>query len=121
VLVVAIIISGIAYFYAQNSTSSLAQKLTPYTDTLTPVVEAITPYTKSVHIPDTEIPEVATLAEKGKELTEHVGVVLGDSVSEADPEKQPLHERAVEYGQYIYCKGIVEEYENNHDTTSPSE
>lgn len=88
---------------------------------LTPVVENITPYTESIEIPNENFPEVSTLTQRGKELTNHVGTVLGESVAEADAEQQPLHERAIEYGQYIYCKGIVEEYENNHYTSKPSE
>jgi hypothetical protein len=26
---------------------------------------------------------------------------------------QPVHEKAIEYGQYVYCKQVVETYENN--------
>lgn len=121
-VVAAVIIgTGAAYFYAEKSSSLLSQKLQPYISQLTPVVESITPYTESIEIPHENLPEVATLTQRGKELTDHVGTVLGETVSEADAEQQPLHERAVEYGQYIYCKGIVEEYENKHDTSKPSE
>lgn len=121
VLAAVIIGTGAAYFYSKKSSSLLAQKIRPYTMQLTPVVENITPYTESIEIPNENFPEVSTLTQRGKELTNHVGTVLGESVAEADAEQQPLHERAIEYGQYIYCKGIVEEYENNHYTSKPSE
>lgn len=114
VLAAVIIGTGAAYFYSEKSSSLLAQKIRPYTTQLTPVVESITPYTQSIEIPQESFPEVSTLTQRSKELTDHVGAVLGETVSEADAEKQPLHERAIEYGQYIYCKGIVEEYETVH-------
>lgn len=54
--------------------------------------------------------QTQTLTSKAKEVGEHAQNVLGDSI-QADEEQPPLHERAIEYGQYIYCKGVVEEYE----------
>ena len=123
ILCVGALATASAYFYSQKSTSLLAQKLKQLQATIHPLIEKTTPFTEEVSLPTDEInfEEVSTLTQRGKELTEHVGAVLGESVTEVDAEKQPLHERAVEYGQYLYCKGIVEEYENNHDTTSPSD
>lgn len=119
ILGVGVLLTVGAYFYAQKSNSLLAQKIYPYTTKLSPLADAIIPFTQSIELPEQAIPEVTMLTQRGKELTEHVGTVLGESVAEAPAEQQPLHKRAIEYGQYLYCKGIVEEYENNHDTSKP--
>lgn len=100
-----------AYFFAENSTSQLATILRPYTQNLTPVAQKVAPYVQFLEVSNKAIPEVSTLTQRSKEIGEHVGAVLGDSISEVETEKQPLHERALEYSQYLYCKGIVEEYE----------
>ena len=110
-----------AYFFAEKSTSELAESLRPYTQKLNPVAESLQPLTENIETPKIDqLPEVATLTERSQELTDHVGTVLGDSVNEVDAEQQPLHERAMEYGQYLYCKGIVEEYEASHDVGAPA-
>lgn len=115
------IASVAAYFFSQRSNSQLAQQLRPYTQKLASVISQVGPATKSLPIPEGQLPEVTTLTERSMEIGEHVGAVLGESVSEVEAENQPLHERAIEYGQYMYCKGIVEEYEANHDVGSPNE
>ncbi|MCA9368980.1 hypothetical protein KC721_01660 [Candidatus Woesebacteria bacterium] len=114
--------AGGAYIFAEKSTTELATALRPYTQKLTPVVESLQPLAEQIETPHLdELPEVATLTERTQEISEHVGTVLGNSIGEVDAEQQPLHERAIEYGQYLYCKGIVEEYETSHDVSAPSE
>lgn len=56
--------------------------------------------------------ELTTLATRTQESSQAFGKVLGDfvQVNEADTEK-PLQEKALEYGQYIYCKQVVETYQ----------
>lgn len=122
ILGVLTVIAASAYFFAEKSTSELANNLRPYTERLTPVAESIEPHIKNIDSANLkELPEVATLTERTQEISEHVSTVLGDSISEVDAEQQPLHERAIEYGQYLYCKGIVEEYETSHDVSAPTE
>lgn len=55
--------------------------------------------------------ELETLTERGKEVGEHAQNVLGRSV-EVNEEQPALHERALEYGRYVYCQQVVEEYES---------
>lgn len=102
------------YFYSKNSNSLLAKKIAPLVEIVAPTIEKAPSLAQEIKLPEDGLAEVSTLTERGKELTEHVGTVLGESVAEVDAEKQPLHERAMEYGQYLYCKGIVEEYETTN-------
>ncbi len=104
-----------AYIFAEHSSSKLARSLRPHTRTLTPIAQSLTKINQNAETSKpAQIPEVSILAKRGQELSKHVGAVLGESVTEVSPEQQPLHERAIEYGQYLYCKGIIEEYESNH-------
>lgn len=52
------------------------------------------------------------LSQRTQEVSKHVGNVLGSSVEATN--STPLHEKALEYGQYIYCKQVVSEYETVH-------
>lgn len=56
--------------------------------------------------------EIVTLSKKTTEVSEHAGNVLGSSVTPADENiTTPMHEKAFEYGKYIYCKQVVGDYE----------
>jgi len=50
------------------------------------------------------------LASKSAEAKTHLSQVLGESTDESDSTKAP-HEKALEYGRYLYCKQVVEDYE----------
>lgn len=52
------------------------------------------------------------LATKAQEVGEHAQKILGTTVQEGEVQP-PIHERALEYGQYIYCKEVVREYEKS--------
>ena len=100
-----------AYWYADQPLP-FAEKLSPVKTALQPTVEQFLPdSSQKLSLPKDSLAEMSTFTERGKEITEHVGAVLGESVSEVPAENQPLHERALEYGQYQYCKAVVEEYE----------
>ena len=61
--------------------------------------------------------EISGLSEKTAEVTKHTGNVLGSSITTAPEDQQtPIHEKAFEYGKYIYCKQVVSDYE----TLNPS-
>ncbi|MBD3250419.1 MAG: hypothetical protein GF381_02515 [Candidatus Pacebacteria bacterium] len=56
--------------------------------------------------------QTKVLTSRAKKTGEHVQKVLGDNI-EATEESQnkPLHERTIEYARYLYCKQVVESYE----------
>ena len=58
--------------------------------------------------------ELSTLNERSKEVQKHTGNVLSASI-EATDDAVPIHEKAFEYGKYIYCKSVVEDFESFND------
>lgn len=57
--------------------------------------------------------QMGTLSTRAQELGNHAKNVLGTSV-QVDETQQPLHERAIEYTQYVYCQQVVQSYEKLH-------
>jgi hypothetical protein len=60
--------------------------------------------------------EFSQLSSRTQEVKEHTENILGatkalDSAINATDDSTPLHERALEYGQYMYCKQVVDDYE----------
>ncbi len=59
------------------------------------------------------------LGERAKETTQHVQRVLGETVkidqegSRAQKEKA-IHEKTLEYAQYLYCQQVVTDWEKTH-------
>ena len=47
--------------------------------------------------------DISTLNERGQEVGEHTANILGSSI-EATEDATPLHEKAFEYGKYIYTQ-----------------
>ncbi len=48
---------------------------------------------------------------RARELGSYAQEALKTGIQEDN--SQPVHEKAIEYGQYIYCKQVVESYEVN--------
>jgi hypothetical protein len=65
--------------------------------------------------------QIQILAERGQEVGGHVGNVLGSYVQVSDAEEQPLHESAFEYGRYLYCQQVVNEFEKSPASENSSE
>lgn len=56
--------------------------------------------------------EVFGLSERTVEVSKHAGNVLGSTIQPAPEENTtPIHEKAFEYGKYVYCKQVVADYE----------
>jgi len=55
--------------------------------------------------------QLETVSSRAKELGSLAQDALGNTI-QVDNSK-PLQEKAVEYGQYVYCKQVVESYEIN--------
>ena len=60
--------------------------------------------------------EISGLSQKTIEVSKHAENVLGSSITAATNSATPIHERAFEYGKYVYCKQVVDDYEK----TNPS-
>lgn len=53
--------------------------------------------------------QLETLTKKSNEVKDHL-LNLSDEIKNAS-ESTPIHEKALEYGQYVYCQQVVKEYE----------
>lgn len=62
--------------------------------------------------------QIQTLGTRAGEVGQHAQNVLGTSIQVNEEEKKPLHESAIEYGRYIYCKQVVIEYEKEDGESS---
>lgn len=61
--------------------------------------------------------QIEQVAERGKIVSEQIGQVLGDfvQVNEQAEGNKALHDKAFEYGQYLYCQQVVEVYERDYN------
>jgi hypothetical protein len=71
------------------------------------------------------VEQTQVLTQRAKETTEHMQQILGDKV-QVDEEKQEkaIHEKAIEYTRYLYCKQLVEDWETQNPpilTPTPEE
>lgn len=71
-------------------------------------------YQKFNFLQQENLEQTKVLTDRAKETGEHVQQILGDKV-EVDEEQaeKPFHEKTIEYGRYLYCKQVVEDWEKN--------
>lgn len=60
--------------------------------------------------------EISQLSTRTEEVKKHADNILGatkslESPFEAAPDSTPIYEKTFEYGKYVYCKQVVEDYE----------
>jgi hypothetical protein len=102
-LLLALVIGGAGYYLFKINPKLLTK--IPYSDRVFQLDQAeLSQFTESAS------QELKTLTERGKVVGEHAQSILGSSV-EADKEQPPLHERAFEYGRYLYCQQVVKDFE----------
>lgn len=65
--------------------------------------------------------QLKTLGERAGEISQHTQKVLGASIQKNEKEATPIHESALEYGKYIYCKQVVSTYESAEKASSSEE
>lgn len=91
------------------------QRPTPATITATfnSLREQVTTTSPKVHSASTDAgSQLQTLAQRAEEVGQHAQNVLGTSIQvNEEKAKAPIHETAIEYGRYIYCKQVVSEFE----------
>ena len=122
-----VIVTAMATFYYFSDPQKLAATILPKLKTtpLAPAVEKLENLdSKKISedlqktIQNTEA-EIYTLSKKTAEASKHTGNILGSSVKAATSEEAtPIHEKAFEYGKYIYCKQVVTDYEKLNPSLS---
>ncbi|MFH2118237.1 MAG: hypothetical protein ABII10_00650 [Candidatus Paceibacterota bacterium] len=56
--------------------------------------------------------QFAILSSRAQEIGNQAKNVLGSSI-QVDEDSPSIQEKAINYGQYLYCKQVVESYETN--------
>lgn len=111
----AIVIGGgyIAYHYWQ--TDNLPQFSTQLDEISGSVAGQSTDFGE---VSQTATDQFEIFTERAVDVSNHARAILSTAIqpnvsedAEQDSTKKPLHETAVEYGQYVYCKQVVESYE----------
>ncbi len=102
----------LGYLYATNKISDqqitdLKNNVTSGNFNLNQVdTKQIEPFTEDAN------KQLETLTTRAEEVNEHITKVLGDSVQVNEEEKEKnLSEKAFDYGRYLYCKQVVDEFE----------
>ena len=120
-LFVLLAVAGTFYYFGdpQKLIEAIATKL--QSSSLSPLAEKVetidttqinTDFKKSIENTQAEI---VGFSQKTLEVSEHAGNILGSSITTAPKDQTtPLHEKALEYGQYIYCQQVVAQYEKNN-------
>ena len=63
--------------------------------------------------------QAAQLSERGSQVLEQGSKVLGTAIAvDETQEKGSLTDRAFNYGRYLYCKQVVEDWEAHSSTSS---
>ncbi|PIR61921.1 MAG: hypothetical protein COY81_01840 [Candidatus Pacebacteria bacterium CG_4_10_14_0_8_um_filter_43_12] len=114
-LVVLATVGAVGYFYLQEKhlPSSLSELQEKVLGSSTSLFSQLPEQVSSLKMPDNTSEQLQILGERAADVTKQAQQVLGKSiqVNEAEKEKKPLHESALEYGRYMYCKQVVNEYE----------
>jgi hypothetical protein len=118
-LVVLVAVAATFYYFGdtQKLASSIIPKVksTPFAPILDELenidVQSLTKQFQTV-VKQTES-EISGLSEKTAEVSQHTSNVLGSSIKQVENEDAtPFHEKAIEYGKYVYCKQVVDDYQN---------
>ena len=115
-----ILLAVAATFYYFGDTQKLLSTIIPKIKEtsfapLAEKLESITPQEVSKNFQDsvknTET-EIIELSKKTSEVSQHTENVLGSTITAPKSDNTtPIHEKALEYGKYIYCKQVVTDYE----------
>ncbi len=101
-LILSLITIGVAgggYVYVQSNDISLAEEVGKISQE------------KIKETQETTKKQVGDLSAKAKEVGEQTKKILGESVKVDEENSSSLQDRAIEYGQYLYCKQVVNNYE----------
>ena len=65
-------------------------------------------------LPESTQGQLEIFSSRAKELGNYAQDAIKTGIQIDDSE--PVHEQVIDYGQYIYCKQVVETYEKNKET-----
>lgn len=109
VLVLLAIAGYVGYIYKSTGQMPDVQKIAESITSMSTHVSEKSPEVQSVTTDASS--QLHTLTQRAGEVSQHAQNVLGSSIEVNHEIKKPIHESAIEYGRYIYCKQVVTDYE----------
>jgi len=119
-LILALVVAGgyYGYQYWQQGQPPTVDELTDVGDTLEELTGSVAGYSIDLEsLRQSGTDQLKTLTERAGELGGHTRTLIStatppQSDEESSGQSKPLHQTAAEYGQYVYCKQVVESYES---------
>ncbi|MDQ5950907.1 MAG: hypothetical protein QG639_184 [Patescibacteria group bacterium] len=109
VLLLLAIAGYVGYIYKSTGQLPDVQKIAESISSMSSQVSEKSPQVQNVTTDAST--QLNTLTERAGQVSQHTQNVLGSSIQVNNQIKKPIHESAIEYGRYIYCKQVVEDYE----------
>lgn len=113
-IVVLIVLAIGGYVAYQYQVTKQIPDLKKAADTFAHFTSQVSDTSHTVKIPETDATQqLQVLSQRAGEVGQHAQNVLGSSIQVNESVKKPIHESAIEYGRYVYCKQVVTDYENS--------
>ena len=105
-----LVLTGVAIFVLDKTGKvSAAELMTRLTQFIPLKPEQWQPVAEDAQI------QVENLSSRAQDVAAHSQKVLGESIQVNDQEKEKnLGEKAIDYGKYLYCKQVVDSYEQRN-------
>ena len=56
--------------------------------------------------------QMGILSQKSTKVKKQIDKAIGSVITENTNNKEPVHQKALDYGKYIYCQEVVKDYES---------
>ena len=109
-LLIAGVVGWLGYFYFQNKRLPSAEEF------IAAVTNIPALFSEKTSLNTSELPGVdqktqTAVSDALNEGKQRVDMVLGEAIEVASDSSKPAAQKALDYGRYLYCKQVVEEYE----------
>lgn len=115
-LLLSILVAGaigwFSYFYYQNKRMPSAEEFVAVVTQIPSLFSGKIPLSTS-SLPKIDQNSQQAVTEAINEGKKRVDMVLGEAIEVASDSSKPAAQKAIDYGRYLYCQQVVEEYEKN--------
>ena len=109
-LLIAGVVSWLGYFYFQNRRLPSAEEFIAAVTTIPSLFSEKASMSTSA-IPGVNEQTQIAVSDALNEGKQRVDMVLGEAIEVASDSSKPAAQKALDYGRYLYCQQVVEEYE----------
>lgn len=109
-ILVAVALGWTGYFYYQNRRLPSFSEIQLSALSIPSLFSGKQPLSTSA-LPSVQLGEQQALTQALSEGKKRVDMVLGEAIEVASDSDKPAAQKAIDYGRYLYCQQVVEEYE----------